>query len=334
MSNNSSILSMGLGVSGSGFEVPMISVLGQFGVGIKKSNPNAMLDVNGNTIVSGSLVTTGNVGIGKSTPTTPLEVVGIISGSSDIRVRGNADIDGGLIDLGSSGGNRTSYINSSTALATNWLEIARTTNHPIIFSTGTTTAERMRISGTTGNIIMGGAVSPNNLSGRGNLTINGNSQAILNLNNNDNATEGGYMWFDGTNIEIKSSRASSAVKIIAGTLGVILNNNGTTWGSLSDERIKDIIEPITDGISKVSSLRSVIGKYKSDKPNTRRAFLIAQDVQKVLPEAVVAQNDKIGTLTLAYTDVIPLLVSAIQEQQTQIEELKLQVTTLLSGSIN
>ena len=66
----------------------------------------------------------------------------------------------------------------------------------------------------------------------------------------------------------------------------------------------------------------MIGKYKKDVQGTRRVFLIAQDVQAVLPEAVNAQNDEIKTLGLQYTDVIPLLVAAIQEQQVIIESLK------------
>jgi hypothetical protein len=49
-------------------------------------------------------------------------------------------------------------------------------------------------------------------------------------------------------------------------------------------------------------------------------MLIAQDVQAVLPEAVVENKD--GELLLQYTDTIPLLVAAIKEQQAIIESLK------------
>ena len=73
------------------------------------------------------------------------------------------------------------------------------------------------------------------------------------------------------------------------------------------------------------TLRTVIGKYKTDEEGTRRSFLIAQDVQAVLPEAVVEQEDEIGTLSLAYTDVIPLLTAAIKEQQTIINDIKAEL---------
>jgi hypothetical protein len=113
--------------------------------------------------------------------------------------------------------------------------------------------------------------------------------------------------------------------VVASSNGVRLTVNSTSWSADSDERVKDIIEPITDAVNKVSSLRSVIGKYKTDEEGTRRSFLIAQDVQKVLPEAVC---DEQGTLMLAYTDVIPLLVAAIKEQQAIITDLKSRITAL------
>ena len=110
------------------------------------------------------------------------------------------------------------------------------------------------------------------------------------------------------------------------TGGVYISNGATSWTAVSDEREKDIIEPINDAVNKVSSLRAVIGTYKSDHSSQRRSFLIAQDVQTVLPEAVEASNpDKLG---LRYTEVIPLLVAAIKEQQAMINDLKAEVAAL------
>ena len=104
--------------------------------------------------------------------------------------------------------------------------------------------------------------------------------------------------------------------------GVYLASGGTSWTSASDERVKGIIEPITDGLNKVNSLRSVIGKYKTDKEGTRRSFLIAQDVQAVLPEAIsttMIKDDDTEYLGVAYTDVIPLLVASIKELKTLVD---------------
>jgi hypothetical protein len=116
----------------------------------------------------------------------------------------------------------------------------------------------------------------------------------------------------------------------APTGGVYLNDYATSWSSASDELVKDIIEPIENAIKKVSTLRTVIGKYKEEKEGKRHPFLIAQDVQAVLPEAVSIMNkgESNECLGLSYTDTIPLLVAAIKEQQTIINDLKARVETL------
>ena len=106
-----------------------------------------------------------------------------------------------------------------------------------------------------------------------------------------------------------------------GAQGVYLaNSTATSWTAWSDERLKDIIEPINNAVFKVGSLRAVIGKFKNDATNTRKPFLIAQDVLAVLPEAVDVSNpDSFG---VSYTDVIPLLVAAIQELTAEVNALK------------
>jgi len=101
------------------------------------------------------------------------------------------------------------------------------------------------------------------------------SNADVNINFTDNVSNN--YFFGGNN---------GGAYVMANTNGVRLSNGGTSWASDSDERLKDIIEPIINAAEKVSSLRAVIGKYKTDEEGVRRTFLIAQDVQAVLPEAV------------------------------------------------
>ena len=122
--------------------------------------------------------------------------------------------------------------------------------------------------------------------------------------------------------------SGSTYQIVNFSAGVSLAGGGTSWGSLSDERKKDIIEPISNAVSKIGKIRSVIGKYKTDSDGTRRSFLIAQDVQTVLPEATYRTSEADDTLNLCYTDTIPLLVAAIKEQQEMIDELKGKIAAL------
>tara|TARA_B100001250_G_scaffold395410_1_gene400297 strand:- start:285 stop:800 length:516 start_codon:yes stop_codon:yes gene_type:complete len=108
--------------------------------------------------------------------------------------------------------------------------------------------------------------------------------------------------------------------------GAYIGFNATSWTASSDERKKDIIEPIENATDKVNSLRAVIGKYKADEEEKRRSFLIAQDVQKVLPEAVEASNpDDLG---IQYTEVIPLLVASIKELSAKNDALEARLTKL------
>lgn len=115
----------------------------------------------------------------------------------------------------------------------------------------------------------------------------------------------------------------------SGNIGVQLNNNATAWSTSSDERLKENLQTISNGLDKVSSLRACTGKYITDEPGTSRSFLIAQDVQAVLPEAVDAEDP--NNLALRYTEVIPLLVAALKESKERIETLEAKVSALESA---
>jgi len=113
------------------------------------------------------------------------------------------------------------------------------------------------------------------------------------------------------------------------TQGVQLSVNATSWSTWSDERYKADLVPIADGLQKVGSLRAVTGRYKEDDESVRRSFLIAQDLQAVLPEAVDETDpDRLG---LRYTEVIPLLVAALKESKERIETLEAKVAALESA---
>jgi hypothetical protein len=74
-------------------------------------------------------------------------------------------------------------------------------------------------------------------------------------------------------------------------------------------------------IAKIEQLKGVNYTWKDDKDKKLQVGFLAQDVESVIPEAVIT-NDSTKIKSLAYTAIIPYLVEAIKEQQSQIEALK------------
>jgi hypothetical protein len=97
-----------------------------------------------------------------------------------------------------------------------------------------------------------------------------------------------------------------------------LDMNGGNVVNTSDRRLKSNIESIENGSDKVMKLEA--STFLRDDSDDRQAGIIAQSVEDVLPEAVV--EDENGYLKLADSQLIALLVSAVQEQQTQIENMQ------------
>ncbi len=89
-------------------------------------------------------------------------------------------------------------------------------------------------------------------------------------------------------------------------------------GGSSDIRLKENIEPITDAVAKVKQLNGCTFNFKKN-PEIREAGLIAQDVQKVLPEVVYEKLDRESNenrLALKYDKIISLLVESTKTTGT------------------
>ena len=108
----------------------------------------------------------------------------------------------------------------------------------------------------------------------------------------------------------------SSFNIINKLNGVSLMENATTWTSLSDIKLKENIVPITDSLDKILQIN---GYYYNmiNNPNKLCVGVIAQEVNKVLPEAInKIDNDYLG---VNYTDLIPLLINGIQDLKKQVD---------------
>ena len=83
---------------------------------------------------------------------------------------------------------------------------------------------------------------------------------------------------------------------------------------------KDNVETLVEALDKVKKLRGVSYTRNDIEDKTTKVGLIAQEVKEVLPEVV--SIDKEEKYSVAYGNIVGLLIEAIKEQQKQIEELK------------
>ncbi|MCF6182597.1 tail fiber domain-containing protein [Lutibacter sp.] len=100
--------------------------------------------------------------------------------------------------------------------------------------------------------------------------------------------------------------------------------NGTI--QTSDRRMKKEINNIKYGLKTVMQLRPVTYKWKKGNQDINLG-LIAQEVQKLIPEIVDVGTDKDQTLGLKYTALIPVVIKATQEQQKIIEKQQKAIET-------
>lgn len=104
----------------------------------------------------------------------------------------------------------------------------------------------------------------------------------------------------------------------------------------SDERLKFNIETIDDSLSKLCQLRGVrYNRNDINNDNKKHIGLIAQEVEKVVPEVVNTENDGNKYLSVSYGNLVSLLIESIKELNGKVEhlttennELKTDVATL------
>ena len=117
----------------------------------------------------------------------------------------------------------------------------------------------------------------------------------------------------------------------SGTTGEIRATNNITAFYSSDERLKEDVTYIDDALHKVNSINGVefnwtaeyMERYGGEDGFFIRKHdvgLIAQDVEKVLPEVVAERDD--GYKALKYDRIVALLVNSIHELTKRVEELE------------
>lgn len=145
---------------------------------------------------------------------------------------------------------------------------------------------------------------------------------------------------DGT---IRTFTAGSVThgNVVTMTAGPYLTNLGTSWTSSSDERIKTITGDIQNAVDRLSNLRTVQAYFNADDEQRDHPVLIAQDIAEQFPttaifpenydEELTPDDARFKAIGVNYQELIPVLVAAIKEQKTEIDNLKARVTALENG---
>lgn len=188
-------------------------------------------------------------------------------------------------------------------------------------------------------------------SGR-NIVVNGNSIYVDGASGTNNT----HLWFRNSSKKNRAVIYTSDSQVLqlrsdnanTGAGGQALSIYGATgeckavkFTATSDERAKFWIKPVTGALDKICALRGVTYSMHTTIQNTvRNAGVIAQDVQKVLPEAVSVSEtgstiDKQcrqveNPLSLDYNALSALYVEAFKELKAENDDLKAQVSNLQS----
>ena len=170
--------------------------------------------------------------------------------------------------------------------------------------------------------------------GTGDLILDSNSDIILDADGGDitfkdAGTEFAHISNAGTNLQFTSAISDNDVLIVGNDGGSTItaltidmseagaatfNNNVTAF---SDERLKDNIETLEDGLAKVEQLRGVT--YTRD--GKENIGVIAQEVEKILPEIVLTADDEMGTKSVDYSRITAVLIEAVKELSARVKEL-------------
>jgi hypothetical protein len=251
----------------------------------------------------------GNVGIGTDSPASQLHVDGNFAGP--------------LVTIHNTGGASAAYAGLEVETSTTgtyvqrWLnagsELARVAATGYLMIGTTSTAIGSSSGAGNEGVFLGGSL--------------GNAIAVSNggcLDLNRKTTNGTILEFrfNGSSVGSISSNANSLP---------------------SDRNFKKDIEDLNIGLDLITKLNPVSYNYKIDSDGTPKMYgLIAQDLEQSLEEVGVDKNsvqllqhkpndnEKESDYSLDYLKLTPILIKAIQEQQTIIESLEARITALES----
>jgi len=183
---------------------------------------------------------------------------------------------------------------------------------------GTNANDRLVID-SSGNVLIGVTSTPNGTSVGG--------SAFVNEDNNRNVL---YLATTGGNETLVRFHNSN------GQVGVItVSGSSTLYTTSSDYRLKENVVAISDGITRLKTLKPYRFNFKADPTTTVDGFL-AHEVTTV-PEAISGTKDEVDSDNnpiyqgIDQSKLVPLLTAALQEAIAKIETLETKVAALEAG---
>ena len=114
---------------------------------------------------------------------------------------------------------------------------------------------------------------------------------------------------------------------------IYYSTSGTAYNTSSDYRLKENEVSISDGITRLKSLKPYRFNFKVDPDKTVDGFF-AHEVAPVIPEAVTGEKDAEDMQQIDQAKLVPLLTAALQEAIAKIEKLEQDNITLRARVTN
>jgi len=142
----------------------------------------------------------------------------------------------------------------------------------------------------------------------------------------------GVLHTAGGTVIIQNNGAGSDLLIFKngtteiGGFSINSNGSGLAYNNNSDARLKTNIFTLSVGLNELLKIQPREFLWKNNL--TLGHGFIAQELYKIYPKAVTKPESEEGTWRIDQTQLIPILVKSIQDQQKIIDELKERITNL------
>ena len=100
----------------------------------------------------------------------------------------------------------------------------------------------------------------------------------------------------------------------------------------SDLSLKTDIRTISNPIDKLLEMRGVSFRWKNDKSGRSHVGVVAQEVEKVLPEVITKSEDNIRSVS--YGNMVGLLIECIKENRKEINRLREEIEIITQASLH